>query len=241
MRVSTMVLAATALLAAPAAAHMPYLLPALFDAGSRDRLTLEAAFTEDAFRPEVAMRDAPFEVTAPDGTTTRLAAPLLAGDRTLAEAALPADGIYRLSSGQRAGRMGKMYRTGAGWAMAGEGAAPPAGAALVDVRSMTLADAYVLRGRPGTQRGALAPRGRALEIHPLADPTAIAPGTALRIAVLYDGRKQPASATTDAAGIVAITAPDAGRYLLLVRHRPATPGPDGAHASYTTTLAFEAG
>ena len=39
------------------------------------------------------MRDAPFEVTAPDGTTTRLAAPLLAGDRTLAEAALPADGI----------------------------------------------------------------------------------------------------------------------------------------------------
>lgn len=260
MRVSTMVLAATALLAAPAAAHMPYLLPALFDAGSRDRVTLEAAFTEDAFRPEVAMRDAPFEVTAPDGTTTRLAAPLLAGDRTLAEAALPADGIYRLSSGQRVGRMGKMYRIGAGWAMAGEGAAPPAGAALVDVRSMTLADAYVLRGRPGTQRGALAPRGKALEIHPFADPTAIAPGTALRIAVLYDGkplagvpvalfreaglydgRKQPASATTDAAGTVAITAPDAGRYLLLVRHRPATPGTDGVHASYTTTLAFEAG
>lgn len=259
MRGSTRALAALSLCAAPAAAHMPYLLPGLFDAGSRDRVTVEASFTEDAFRPEVAMRDAPFEVTAPDGRTTRLAAPVLAGDRTLAEAPLPTDGVYRLSSGQRAGRMGRMYRNGNGWTMVGEGAAPPKGATLVDVRSTTLADAYVLRGRPGAT-GALTPRGRALQIHPLADPTAIAPGAAVRFAILYDGkplagvpvtlyreagfydsRKQAASTTSDAAGTVAITAPDTGRYLMLVRHRPATPDADGSHASYTATLAFEAG
>lgn len=259
MRGSSMALAALSLCAAPAAAHMPYLLPSLFDAGSRDRITLEASFTEDAFRPEVAMRDAPFEMTSPDGHTSRLATPTLAGDRTLAEAALPTDGIYRLSSGQRAGRMGRMYRNGTDWTMIGEGGTPPAGATQVDVRSMTLADAYVLRGRPGAI-GALTPRGRALEIHPLADPTAIAPGAPTRFTILYDGkplagvpvalfreaglydgRKQAGSATTDAAGTVAITAPDAGRYLMLVRHRPASPGTDGIHVSYTATLAFEAG
>lgn len=242
-----------------ALAHMPYLLPAQFGVGSRTQVTLEASFTEEAFRPEVAMRDAPFEITAPDGRTTRLSPATLAGDRTIAEAALPVDGIYRLSSGQRTGRSGKMYRKGDEWVMVGEGATPPPGVEPVDVRSVTLADAYVLRGRPGSP-GALAPRGKALEIQPLGDPTALAPGSAARFAILYDGkplpgqqvtlfreaglydgRKQAGTATSDGAGIVTLTPPDSGRYLLLVRYRTATPHAAGGYASFTTTLAFEAG
>ncbi|KQM62300.1 MULTISPECIES: DUF4198 domain-containing protein [unclassified Sphingomonas] len=245
--------------ATAALAHMPYVLPARFDVGSHTQITLEASFTEDAFRPEVAMRDAPFEITGPDGRTERLPPATLAGDRTIAEAALPVDGIYRLSSRQRSGRAGKMYRKDRDWIMVGEGTAPPQGVQLVDVRSMTLADAYVLRGRPGAP-GALAPRGTALEIQPLGDPTILAPGSAARFAVLYDGkplpgqavtlfreaglydgRKQVGTATSDGAGVVVLTAPDPGRYLMLVRYRTATPDVAGGYASFTTTLAFEVG
>lgn len=238
---------------------MPYVAPALFDLGARDKVTIEASFTEDAFRPDIAMRDAPFEITDPAGRTTPLPAPLLTGDRTLAEAALPMEGVYRLSSGQRTGRLGKMYQRDGEWVMVGEGAAPPAGAKLVDVRSVTLADAYVLRGKPGAG-GALAPRNKGLEIHPLADPTALSPAAPARFAILYDGkplageqvmlfreaglydgRKQAGTAVSDAAGTVAITPPDAGRYLMLVRHRTALPRAGEGHASFTATLAFEVG
>lgn len=244
---------------ASASAHMPYVLPALFDVGTRAQITLEASFTEAAFRPEIAMRDAPFEITTTDGRTSRLAPATLVGDRTLADAALPADGVYRLSSGQRAGRLGKMYRRGSDWVMIGEGAAPPPGATVVDVHSMTLADAYVVRGRPGGL-GALTPRGKALEIQPLADPTALVPGKAVRFIIrydgkplprqgvtlfgeagLYDGRKEAGTVTSDGAGAVTLTPPDAGRYLMQVRYRPTSPNVAGSYASFTTTLAFEVG
>jgi hypothetical protein len=247
-------------MAAPALAHMPYVEPGLFDIGTRSKVGIEASFTEDAFRPDIAMQDAPFEITAPDGRVTRLAVPLMLADRTLVEAAVPADGIYRLSSGQRLGRMGKMYRAGSAWKIVGEDGAAPAGIELVAVQSTTLADAYVLRGKP-TGLGALAPRGKALEIHPLADPTAFGaaaptrfevlydgkplPGasvTLFREAGLYDGKKQVAEVTSDAAGRFAVTPPDAGRYLLLVRHRAAAPaGAAAPFYSYTVTVAFEAG
>lgn len=258
MRVTTALMALAA--SAPAWAHMPYVEPGLFDLGPRDKVSIEASFSEDAFRPDIAMKDAPFEITAPDGKVTRLGAPLFTADRTLVEAAVPADGVYRLSSGQRLGRMGKMFRSGTEWKMAGEDGAPPAGAETAAVQSTTLADAYVLRGKP-TGLGALAPRGKALELHPLIDPTAYAAGapaqfealfdgkplaatnvTLWREAGLYDGRKQVAEVKTDAAGRFTVTAPDAGRYLLLVRHRAAAPsGAAAPFYSYTVTLAFEAG
>ena len=113
-----------------AGAHVPYVLPRVFDAGSRDRIAIVASFTEVAFRPEIAMQDAPFEITGPDGRTLPLPAPVLTRESTLVEAALPGDGLYRDSSGQRLGRMGKMYRQDGKWTVVGEGAAAPAGATL---------------------------------------------------------------------------------------------------------------
>ena len=249
---------ALVLVSEPTAAHVPYVLPSAFDAAGRDRVTVQASFTEDAFRPEIAMKDAPFEITGPDGKTVRLAAPTLTTDQAIVEATLPADGVYRLSSGQRIGRMSKMYRTGEAWTVVGEGEAPPAGATSVDVRSTTLADAYVVRGKPGAS-GALAARGKALEIHPLGDPSSYAPGAAATFEILYegkplagepvtmfreagfyDGRKQVAVVNSDKAGKVTLTPSDAGRYLMLVRHRAATPGAVDAYSSFTVTLAFEA-
>jgi uncharacterized GH25 family protein len=259
MHATTAMIAATTL-SAPAFAHMPYVEPGLFDIGERKIVTIEASFTEDVFRPDIAMKDAPFEITGPDGKVTKLGTPTLLTDRTVIEAAIPGDGIYRLSSGQRLGRMGKMFRVGTEWKTVGEDGAPPAGAEVAAVQSATLADAYILRGKP-TGLGALAPRGTALEIHPLADPTALgaaAPGqfevlydgkplsgasvALFREAGLYDGRKEVADVKTDAAGRFTITPPDAGRYLLLVRHKaPAPAGSPAPFYSYTVTLAFEAG
>jgi len=249
---------ALALVSGPSAAHMPYVLPSVFDAAGRDRVTLQASFTEDAFRPEIAMKDAPFEITGPDGKTVKLAAPTLTTDQAIVEAALPADGVYRLSSEQRIGRLSKMYRTGEVWPIVGKGKTPPPGATSVDVRSTTLADVYVVRGKPGAA-GALAARGKALEIHPLGDPSSYAPGSAAAFEILYegkplagepvtlfreagfyDGRKQIATVNSDKAGRVTLTPSDAGRYLMLVRYRTATPGAADAYASFTATLAFEA-
>ncbi len=248
---------ALALVSGPSAAHMPYVLPSVFDAAGRDRVTLQASFTEDAFRPEIAVKDA-FEITGPNGKTVKLAAPTLTTDQAIVEAALPADGVYRLSSGQRIGRLSKMYRTGEVWTIVGEGKTPPAGATSVDVRSTTLANAYAVRGKPGAA-GALAARAKALEIHPLGDPSSYAPGAAAAFEILYegkplasepvtlfreagfyDGRKQIATVNSDKAGRVTLTPADAGRYLMLVRYRTATPGAADAYASFTATLAFEA-
>jgi hypothetical protein len=238
---------------------MPYVAPSAFDLGKRDAVAIEASFTEDAFRPEIAMDNAPFDITGPDGATRLLGAPTRFTDRTLVEAKLAGDGVYRLSSGQRLGRMNVMIRDGSAWKMIGEGTKPAAGVETRKIQSTTIADAYVLRGHPGGT-GALKARGTALEIHPLADPTAAGAGEAFPLEILYhgkplagarvtlfreagfyDGKKTLGETVADPDGRLSITPPDAGRYLLLVRHRDEAPsGADAPYYSYTVTLAFEA-
>ena len=151
-----------------------------------------------------------------------------------------------------------MVREGKDWKIISEGSTPPAGAELRKVQSTTLADAYVLRGRPSEPR-ALAPRNVALEIHPLADPTAAGAKEKLPLEILYlgkplagalvtlfreagfyDGRKSVGETVSGADGRLSVTPPDAGRYLLLVRHRDSAPTGNAPYYSYTVTLAFEA-
>lgn len=114
-------------------AHMPYVLPTLFDVGKGDHITVQSAFAEDAFLPEVAMRDAPFHLVGPDGKDLPTGKVTHLRDLSVFEAAIPADGTYRVTSGQHAGRRGKMFRQGDTWAMRGEGAEPPANAEQVEV------------------------------------------------------------------------------------------------------------
>ena len=253
-------LGALAMLAAPglALAHMPYLLPNMFDAGDRDHVTVQGGFAEDAFVPEVVMKSDAFHVRGPSGTTP-IASPIYLRDLTVFEADLPAKGTYRISSGERFGRLGKMYRAAGGeWTMGGEGGPAPAGVPLVDVQSLTLAEVYVTRGAPSAE--ALAPTGKDLELKPITHPSEIyakAPARfellfdgkpvagarveLYRAAGVYDGRKLAAQATTDAKGDFSLTPPDAGTYLALIRHRiPAPPGAATPYRSYSYTLTFEA-
>lgn len=251
--------AAVALVSASAAqAHMPYVLPTQFDVGKGDHVTAQSSFTEDAFVPDIAMRDAPFHLVKPDGETGEVGPVTYLRDLSIFEADLKTDGTYRISTGQRAGRKATMYRDGDKWVMREEGGAAPANATPVAVQSMTLAEAYVTRGKPSG--GALKPTGKALEIQAVTHPNEIASGadasfvvlfdgkplanadiTLFRSAGVYDGRKIAAQVKSDASGRFTLRPGDAGTYLILVRHRAAAPaGSETPWRSYTYTLAFDA-
>lgn len=239
-------------------AHMPYVLPGAFDVGQRDHITVESAFAEDAFAPEVAMRDAPFSVILPDGSNGAAGPVTYLRDLSIFEADLKTPGTYRITTGQRLGRKGQMYLVDGQWMMRGEDGEPPKGAAPVAVQSATLADAYVTRGQPTD--AALKPRGQALEIQAITHPNSIASGTEasfvllfdgkplanvdvtlFRAAGVYDGRKVAGQTKTDAAGKFTLKPDDAGQYLILVRHRTNAPvGAEIPYRSYTYTLAFDA-
>ncbi len=249
------------LAAAPgmAQAHMPYMLPNLFDLTDRDHVTVQASFTEDPFQAEVVMKSDAWHVRGPGGAVTPISGVTYLRDLAVFEAPIAAKGTYRVSSGERFGRKGKMYRDAKGQWIISEGKDKPAGAELVDVQSMTLAEVYVTRGGPSPD--ALAPTGKSLELRPITHPSEIfaaqpasfellfegkpvsgAHVEVFRSAGAYDGKKQLAGQiTTDAAGRFAITPPDAGTYLALIRHRTAAPtGAETPYRSYSYTLTFEA-
>jgi uncharacterized GH25 family protein len=245
----------------PAQAHSPYLRPNVFDATKRDHVTVEAAFTEDVFAAEVVMRSDAWAVIGPQGITPITQVTYLR-DLAVFEAATPVDGLYRLTSGQRQGRNGRMYQAANGdWKMVGEeDEAPPPGAAIVEVQSLTTADAYVVRGAPGETASApaLKASGEGLELTPLLIPTDIVAGeaavfrvtfdgrplagqavTVFREAGRYDGRKIAVETTTDAEGRLNLTLTEPGAYMTLIRHRTEAPaGAPTPYRSYSHTLTF---
>jgi len=244
--------------ATTAQAHMPYVLPILFDIGKGDHITVESGFAENAFVPEVAMHDAPFHLVGPDGAEHKVGPVTHLRDLSIFEANIPSDGTWRVTTGQRAGRKGRMFKQGDNWVMRGESGEPPTDAQVVDVQSMTLAEAYVTRGQ--ATQGALTPYGKALEIQPLTHPNGISAGveasfrllfegkpltdaevTVFRSAGYYDGRKIAAQLKTDRNGRFSVKPDDGGTYLILVRHRAAAPaGAETPFRSYTYTLVFDA-
>lgn len=248
------------LLTAPgvALAHMPYLLPGQFDVTSRDHLTVQASFTEDVFAPDVVMKSDAWQVRGPDGTAP-IANVTYLRDLAIFEVATPKPGAYRISSGARLGRKGKMFKDAAGaWEMVADGRTAPEGAETAEVQSVTTAEVFVSKGAPSAD--VLAVSGEGLELRPVTHPNEIFVGApasfellfdgkplagakveVFRSAGLYDGKKALEAQTTDATGRFSVTAPDAGTYLTLVRHRAAAPaGAETAHRSYTHALTFEA-
>lgn len=261
MQLQTIRVAAALLMLSGASAgqaHMPYVLPTLFDVGKGDHVTVQSAFAEDIFLPEVPMRDAPFHLIGPDGVQLPVEPVTHLRDLSIFEANLPAQGTYRVTSGQRAGRKGKMFRINDDWVVRGEGGETPANTQPVDVQSMTLAEAYVTRGQPTSD--ALKAKGEALEVQPVTHPNDIAAGsdatftllfngqplantevTLFRSAGYYDGRKISSQTKSDANGRFSVKPDDAGTYLILARHRDVAPaGAATPYRSYTYTLVFDA-
>ncbi|MGH6997953.1 MAG: DUF4198 domain-containing protein [Phenylobacterium sp.] len=104
------------LAAAPgmAQAHMPYMLPNLFDLTDRDHVTVQASFTEDPFQAEVVMKSDAWHVRGPAGAVTPISGVTYLRDLAVFEAPIAAKGTYRVSSGERFGRKGRMYRDAKG-------------------------------------------------------------------------------------------------------------------------------
>lgn len=248
-------------LADAASAHMPYMLPSHFTLDERAAVvTVEASFTEDPFQPDIVMKSEAFSIRGPDGREAPLATPAYLKELAVMEAPIAGEGTYRISSGARAGRIGKMYRAASGqWLMVGEERdVKPDAAAQVDVQSITVAEAYVTKGKPSD--AALAPTGAGLELKPLTHPSDIAAGEAARFQLLlngqplagqtvqifrghgiYDGRKVLGEVKTGPDGGFSVTPSDPGLYMTIVRYRG--PSPAGAatpYRSYTHTLSFEA-
>lgn len=244
-----------------ASAHMPYLLPTVFTLGGKaDHVTLQSSFTEDPFIPEVVLKSTFFFAKGPAGAEAPIGTPTYLRDLAVLEAATPAEGTYRFSTGPRQGRKGKMYQDAKGkWLMVGEEAeGAPAGAKLVDVASITTAEAYVTKGKPSA--AALDAKGVGLELKPVTHPSDIGAGSAAKFQLLFDGKplagalirlyrangvfdgkKVAGEARTAADGTFSLTAPDAGLYMTIVRHRTASPaGAETPYRSYTHTLSFEA-
>lgn len=256
MKFPLRLLALAALLAPAASAHSPYLLPNLFTVEKRDHVTVEAAFTEAFFTPDVAMKSDDYHLVGPDGAKLALT-PVYLKDLAVLEVPLAADGTYRISTGARVGRTAKAYLKDGQWEFLEPGEAPPAGAEAVDMLSLTRADTYVTRGKPDA--AALTPLGRGLEIVPVTHPAEAAAGAAVSFRLLFEGQplagqpillhrdgetlagKAPVEVRTGTDGGFAVTPSDPGIYLVMTRHRVGPAEPGTPHRSFTATVSFEVG
>ncbi|PHY17651.1 DUF4198 domain-containing protein [Caulobacter sp. BP25] len=240
-------------LAAPAAqAHSPYLLPSVFDASDRTLVTVEGAFTESFFTPEVVMKSDTYAVIGPDGARTPLT-PTYLRQLAIAEVVTEKPGTYRITTGQRAGRVAKAALVDGEWKFFEGGKAP---ADAIDMQSITTAEVYVTRGAPSD--AALAPAGKGLEFRAVTHPSKIITGQDAVFEALFDGKPlaglavtlsaaddryadakaAPKTFTSDAKGRVAIKVERSGVYQIQARHRVAG-GVGQPGQSHTYALTFE--
>ncbi len=260
-RIGTIAAAAfvAAAMAGSALADSPYLRPNVYDASGLDRVTVEAGFTDDIFAGRVAMRSDHWNVFGPDGETAISAVTYL-NQISVFEVPTPADGTYRISSGRRDGRIGKMYRSAAaGWKFVGEEAGVTVPEAdQVETQSITVADVYVTRGEG---RDIPAARGVGVEVIPVTHPAEIVEGedavfqllidgrpmagqavTVFREAGRYDGRLIEADVTTGTDGRFTVRPSAPGAYLTLIRYRGEAPaGAATPYQSQSHALTFVAG
>ncbi|RRN62680.1 DUF4198 domain-containing protein [Caulobacter sp. 602-1] len=236
-----------------AQAHSPYLLPTVFDASDRKIVTVQGAFTESFFTPEVVMKSDAYAVIGPDGVRVALT-PVYTRELALVEAVTEKPGTYRITTGLRGGRVAKAALVKGEWQFF-EGDKAPADA--IDMQSLTMADVYVTRGAPSD--AALAPIGKGLEFHAITHPSKIVTGQDAVFEVLFDGKplagqpitvqgaddryadtkSAPRTVTSDAKGRFVLKVDRSGIYQAQTRYRiaPAAAGQPGQ--SFTYALTFE--
>jgi hypothetical protein len=201
----------------PAAdAHSPYLQPTQF-APTRGYVAVLAALTEEVyFVPDFALRGEGFFLVDPEGRRSEIKNVAPMKSFVAAEADLPADGTYRITTGDRAGRSAKFAKIDGRWLAvrqprpgqqqrqegqqrqqaerqrAGqmERGGPqgdlPAGAEIAEMRAVVVAETYVTRGAPSD--AAVKPTGKGFELKPLIHPNEIFLDTGFPFEILMDGK-----------------------------------------------------
>lgn len=205
-------LAGTALIAAaPALAHTPYVVPFTFSP-ERDYVGVEGGMAEEGFFiPDFAIRGAgDWSVVGPDGVAKPVT-PTTLKSVTVVDAPLPAEGTYRIGTGQRPGRQGKVAKVDGVWRQVrpdpAPGAAPqrrmdndeesatgpieaskvPAGAEIVETQGILIAETYVTRGAPTPVK----PTGQGFEIEPVTHPSEVYLDDGFTFRALVDGKPVP--------------------------------------------------
>jgi uncharacterized GH25 family protein len=238
-----------------ALAHSPYLLPNQFDVTERDHVSVQASFTEEFFNPDVVMKAEGYHALLPDGRRVALV-PNYTKDLAVLDVDTTVTGTYRLSTGVRGGRTSKAALVNGAWKFFDEDEAPPAGAKLHDMRSVTRADVYVSRGTPTD--AVVAPGGKGLEFQMLTHPNRLFAGKPAQLRVLFDGKPlvgqllqlQRAASVGEAApaavelrsgadGAVTLPLSAPGLYHAMTRYRFALPSGEAKAESHTYALTLE--
>lgn len=252
-------LAATLALAiAPSAgAHTSYMRPAIFSANTENYITVESAFAEQFFHPEVAVDAADFHVVGPDGARAEFDAISKHRQLVILEAPIKGEGTYRFTTGVRRGRAGKMALVGNEWKPVREDGPPVGATQIKTTQTETVADVYVTKKAP-TRAPVDVQIGR-LVIQPVNHPADVAIDTPLQLKLLFDGKGMAGQTVvidragteyddqkfhqelkTGADGSLTLGLDRPGVYVAMTRHRADAPaGSDTDERSYTTSLTFE--
>lgn len=240
-------------------AHVPYLQPASFEPIRGGWVSLDAAFADRFFIPEVAFNNSEFSVLTPAGTTLKPTLLQYSHTRAVAEHQLTDDGTYRFSTGLRYGAVFHTYELdGERKSSRDSNFVLPQGAkSIAHFQAVTRAETYVTKGAP--DHAALKPGGEALEFEFLSHPNDLYTDSTIRARVLFNGKPLPQQAVnayfieagandekvthpliSDAAGIISFQPQKAGTYFLLSRFR--TDAPEDAAVptySYTYSVVLE--
>lgn len=251
---------ATTLAALPVAAHTSYMLPSRFSANLETMVTVESAFAEDFFVPDVAVGDADFHVIRPDGTRAAFDAVHPHKQLVILETEIPDDGTYRFTTGVRLGRRSTLAMVDGKWININStgGVVPEGATATKATETETVADAYLTKKGP-TRAPVDLQIGR-LVFQPVTHPSDAFVDEPFKLQVLFDGKplanhvinvdrggarydaaKFHQEIATDSEGRLNFSFDKAGVYILWTRHSAAAPAGTGVdERSYTTSLILEA-
>jgi hypothetical protein len=244
-------------LGGPAHADTSYLRPNLFTTANADIVTVQASFTEDFANPNVAVQSDQWRVLRPDGRADTFDTVHVFKQVSVLETDLAEPGTYRLTTGERLGRVGKQVLVDGVWTPWGPERETPAGAQTRNSQTATVADVYVTRGAP-TLAAVEASVGR-LALQPITHPNDVYVDQPFRLRVLLDGQpvagqeveiwREGGTYEEPAFNRRVVSSPDGavetrfdrpGVYLIWTRRSTDAPaGAATAVRSYTTSLTLE--
>ena len=176
----------TALAAPHATADTSYLRPNWFSTATDDLVTAQSSFTESFSNPASGVKSDAWTVIAPDGARSTFKTKVELTHLTALEADTKSNGTYRLSTGERLGRIGQQVLVDGAWQPVAPGREVPPGAQTRQSQTATVADVYVTRGAP-----TMAPVGArigSLELKPVTHPNDVYLDTGFAFRVMLNGK-----------------------------------------------------
>lgn len=249
--------AGSVLAALPASAHVGFVLPDSFNYKSCSGLGAIASFSDYFPSPEIVL-SAEFRIIGPGGEEIPLDRVTSDHAMTRLEASLDVPGTYRITSGQRLGRKGKVALVHGGYVrLGGEDSDEdqlPAGTQVLTSQTATVSESYFSCGGTDTAPDT-APAGhlsvtprpnldksgqnRTFQVNFDGAPLAATEAFLIPAYASYAGAHDGQPVTVSSAGEVSLRDLLPGVYVLLIRH--IAPAPDGSETdvrSHSTAITF---